>query len=62
MVNYLHEIPVKSPSVHSSCITSVIAPVCASSQEIPDEFPGTNYGEKNQSEIMAKLHNPNPTE
>ena len=45
---------------------SVIAPVHASSvltvqpyneecQEFPDEFPSTNYGETNQSEIMAKI-------
>ena len=113
-VNYLHEIPVKSPTVstsydtsvvapvratyvpfvcalyvrpirtscvtsdvapvrassvqpvHTSCVTSVIAPVCASSvpsvlpygnerQEFPAEYPGTNYGEKNPSEITAKI-------
>ena len=24
-------------------------------QEFPDKFPGTNYGEKNPSEIMAKI-------
>ena len=47
---------------------SVIAPIQASSvpsilpsdddyQEILDEFPGTNYGEKNPSKIMAKIPN-----
>ena len=56
-VNYRHEILVKSPSVHTSCIAFVVAPICASSvlsihlsndehQEIPDKFPSTNYGEK----------------
>ena len=113
-VNYLHETPVKSPTVstsydtsfveplhatyvpfvralyvrpvrtscvtsdvapvhasfvqpvRTSCITSVIAPVCASSvpsvlpygnerQEFPAGYPGTNYGEKNPSEITAKI-------
>ena len=29
MVNYLHEITVKSPSVHTPYNMSVIAPVCA---------------------------------
>ena len=114
MVNYLHENPVKSPTVstsydtsvvapvratyvpfvctlsvqpirtscvmsdiapvrassvqrvHTLCITSVIAPVRALSvpsvlpyederQEFPDGFPGTHYGEKNPSEITAKI-------
>ena len=93
-VNYLHETPVKSPTVstsyntsvvapvratyvpfvcassvqpvRTSCVTSVIAPVCASSvpsvlpygnerQEFPAGYPGTNYGEKNPSEITAKI-------
>ena len=64
--NYLHEILVKSPSIHPSCTMSVVAPICASSipsvypsdnecQEILDEFPCTNYGEKFPSEIMVKL-------
>ena len=45
---------------------SVIAPISASSvpsvhpsdaehQEIPDKFPGTNYGEEFPSEIMVKI-------
>ena len=53
-VNYLHEILVKIPTVHTLSVTSVIAPICAMSipsvhlsddkhQEIPDEFPSTNY-------------------
>ena len=57
VVYCLDEISAKSQSVDISCITSVIAPICASSilsvhlsddksQEIPDEFPGTNYGRK----------------
>ena len=81
MVNYLHQITVKSPPictlsviapvhassiehVHTMCITSVVAPVSAlpipsifptddKHQEIPDEFPNTNYGENIPSEIMA---------
>ena len=62
-------VPVHASSIQpicTSCIMSVIAPVCTSpipsvhpydneSQEIPDEFPGTKYGEKNPSEIMVKL-------
>ena len=54
------------PPVHTSCITSVFAPVCAPSvpsvlpyddkhQEFPDGFPSTHYGEKNPSEITAKI-------
>ena len=51
------------------CITSVFAPVCAlpilsilpynnKCQEFLDGFPGTKYGEKNQSEITVKFpHN-----
>ena len=46
-VNYLHEIPVKLPTVHTSSVTSVIAPICGlpipsihlsddEYQEIPD--------------------------
>ena len=31
VVNYLHENPVKSPTIHTSCVTSVIAQVHASS-------------------------------
>ena len=113
-VNYLHENPVKSPTVSTSydtsviapvhasyipfvralyvrpvrtscvmsdvapvrassvppvctlCITSVIAPVHAlpvlsvlpydnERHEFLDGFPGTRYGEKNPSEIMAKI-------
>ena len=63
-VNYLHEIPVKTPSVCSLSVTSVIRPISAPSvlsvhpsddkdQEILDEFPSTNYGEKYPAEIMA---------
>ena len=66
MVNYLHEITVKLPPVHTSYIASVIAPIYAlpipsihlsndEHHEIPDEFPSTNYGEKNLSEITAKV-------
>ena len=61
--------PVRASSVRpvrTSCVTSVIAPVCAPSvpsvhpyhderQEIPDGSPGTNYGEKNPSDITAKI-------
>ena len=57
MVIYLHEILVKRPTVCTSSIMYVIAPICTLSipsihpsgdkhQEIPDEFPGTNYGKK----------------
>ena len=73
-------------SIHTSCVSSDIAPVCASSvptvcspyvtsvfapvrvspvpsvltyddehQEFSDGLPGTNYGEKNPSEIMVKF-------
>ena len=66
MVNHLNKIPVKSPSVHTSCITSVIAPIHALSipsvhlsddecHEILDKVPSTNYGEKFPSRIMAKI-------
>ena len=66
MVNYLHEIPVKSPFVCTLSIMSVIAPIHASSvpyvhpsddehQKIPDEFTSTSYGEKDSSEISAKF-------
>ena len=52
-VNYLHEIMVNIPAVHTSSVTPVIAAVHASSflfvhlsdnkhQEIPDELPGTS--------------------
>ena len=113
-VNYLHETPVKSPTVstsydtsvvapvratyvpfvcalyvrpvRTSCVTSDVASVCASSvqpvrtscvtfvsapvrapsvpsvrpyhderQEFLAGYPGTNYGEKNPSEITAKI-------
>ena len=65
-VNYQHKIPVKSPSVQTLSVTSVIAAVCALSipsihpsddehQEILDKFPGTNYGETSPSEIKAKF-------
>ena len=61
--------PVRASSVQpvrTSCVTSVIAPVCAPSvlsvlpysnerQEFPEGFPSTNYGEKNPSEITAKI-------
>ena len=66
MVNYLHKILVKSPSIHTSSVTSVIAPIYAMSvlsvhpsddkcQEIMDKFPSTNYGENFPVEIMAKI-------
>ena len=53
------------PSIHPSD-ASVIAPIHAlpipsihltnhKHQEILDEFPSTNYGENNLSEIMAKI-------
>ena len=65
-VSYMHEIPLKIPTVHTSSMASVIAPISTSSvpsvhlshgkcQEIPEEFPGTNYGEKFLVEIMAKI-------
>ena len=52
--------------IHTSCITSVFTPICAlpvpsilpydnEHQEFPDGFPGTNYGEKNLSEIMVRF-------
>ena len=54
------------PPIHTSCIASVFAPVQTSPvlsvlpyndecQEFPDGFPGTNYGEKNLSEITVKF-------
>ena len=55
--------------VHTLCVTSVIAPIHASlilsihpsndeHQKFQDEFPSTNYGEKNPSEITVKFpHN-----
>ena len=66
MVNHLHKIVVKSPSISTLSVMSVLAPICASSipsvhpsdnklQEIMDKFPGTNYGEKSPSETMAKI-------
>ena len=66
VVNYLHNIPVIFSTIHTSSVTSVVAPVCASSilaihlsddecQEIPYIFPGTNYGEKFQSKIKVKI-------
>ena len=66
MVNYLHEIPVKLPTVHTLSVMSVIAPISALSVlsihpsddkclEIPQEFPSTNYGEKYPVETMAKI-------
>ena len=39
--------------VHASSVPSVL-PYDDERQEFPDGFPGTNYGEKNPSEIMAK--------
>ena len=64
--NYLHKILVNSPSVCILSVTSVIAPVSASSipcihpsddehQNSLGEFPSINYGEKNPSEIMVKI-------
>ena len=58
----VHEI---MPTVHTSLVMFVIAPVSALSvlyvhpsgdehQEILDKFPSTNYGEKFLAEIMAK--------
>ena len=65
MVNYLHEILVKIPTVHTSSVTSVIAPISTLSvlsvhlsndeyQEILEEFPSTNYGEKYPAITTAK--------
>ena len=65
-VNYLHKLPVKIPTAHSSSVMSAIAPICASSvlsvdpsddehQEIPDEFPGTNHREKFPAKITTKI-------
>ena len=53
-------------SIHTSCVMSVIAPIHAlpilsvnlsddEHQEFLDEFPGTSYGEKKPSKIMAKI-------
>ena len=61
--------PVRASSVQpvrTSCVKSVIAPIHAPSippvhpyddecQEFPDGFPGTHYGEKHPSKIMAKI-------
>ena len=61
--------PVRASSiqpVRTSCVTSVIVPVCVlpvlsvlrydnKRQEFPAGFPSTNYGEKNPSEITAKI-------
>ena len=66
MVSYLHRITVKIPTVCTSSVTSIIAPICASSilfvhpsdnecQEILEEFYGTNYREKDLAEIVAKI-------
>ena len=66
MVNYLCKIVVKSSSISTLSVTSVIAPVHASSilsvqtsddkhQEILDKFPGTIFGEKILAEILAKF-------
>ena len=52
--------------IHTSCITSIFAHVCAlpipsvlpynnERQEFLDGFPSTKYGEKNPSEIMVKF-------
>ena len=57
MVNYLHEILVKIPTVHTPSLMSVLAPMYASSilsihlsdnkhQETPEIFPITEHGEK----------------
>ena len=67
-VNYLHEILVIIPTLHTSSVTSVIAPLSALSipsvhpsdvelQEIPSKIPITNYGEKYLVEITAKIFN-----
>ena len=63
--NYLHEIPVKVPTVCTSSVMSVVAPISASSvpsihpydecQEILDEFTCTKYCEKFPSEIIGKV-------
>ena len=67
MENYLHENPGKNTHspyfisyvntpIHALSILS-IHPSDIKHQEIPDEFPGTNYGEKFLPEIMAKIEN-----
>ena len=66
MVNYLHKMLVRIPTVCTSSVTSVIAPVSALSvpsvhlsddkcQEILDKFHSTNYGEKHLAQIMATI-------
>ena len=66
MIDYLHEILVEIPTICTSLVMSVIAPVQKLSipsihpsdnkcHEILDKLPSTNYGEKNSSEIMAKF-------
>ena len=66
MVKYLHDIPAKIPTVCTSLVTSVNAPISASSipsvnlfnnkhQVIPAKFPSTNYGKKFPVEIIAKI-------
>ena len=65
-MNYMHKIPVKLPTAHTSLVTSVIALISSSSipsvhrsddedQEILAEFPATKYGEKFLIEIMADI-------
>ena len=68
--NYMDEIRVKIPTVCTSSVASVIAPIHALTvpsihpsihpsddecQEIPDKFPITNYGETILSNIVAKI-------
>ena len=59
MVNYLHEILVKIPTVHSSSVVSVTVPSVHLSddehKEIPDKICSTNYGEKISAKITAKI-------
>ena len=43
-----------NPPVHALPILSIL-PYDEEHQEFPDGFPGTNYGEKNPSEIMVKF-------
>ena len=65
MVNSLHKILVKLPTVCTSSVMYVIAPICASSglsvnpsdnkqQEIPDDFLSTNYRRNSKKRLLQK--------
>ena len=65
-VNYLHEIPVNIPTIHTSSVVSVITLISASyvpsihplddeGWEILEQFPSTNYEENFLVVITAKI-------